>query len=311
MVQRALYVVAWGGHVFDGTRFLSPGTGLGRELSNEAVQGLDLSEFGSRERGKQAEEQNGEKQASMIQLGLGLASLSKRTVERIHAGEYVDFAELPPAKGKMRAIPQSVEGQVIIVQAEDLMQTKKLIPDLPTWLQCFALFVSVAAKHKPDRLADLMAYMSQIAKASKKYRWPAWVVYDLNFRQEVAGKPEAVWARVDPSIYSQCFLGMAKSSEGWCHKCQSLDHGTADCPSGQALGKKRPWQMGNSVASPPVRKDSPGANPDDKPICLKFNRFDGDCRYGPRCRYGHKCSECKGDHPASRCPGAASPLNRR
>ena len=47
---------------------------------------------------------------------------------------------------------QSVEGQVIIMQAEDLMQTKKLIPDLPTWLQCFALFVLVAAKHKPERL---------------------------------------------------------------------------------------------------------------------------------------------------------------
>ena len=30
----------------------------------------------------------------------------------------------------------------------------------------------------------------------------------VNFRQEVAGKPEALWARVDPSIYSQCFLGI-------------------------------------------------------------------------------------------------------
>ena len=67
-----------------------------------------------------------------MQLGLGLASLPKKTDERIQAGEYIDFAELPPAKGKMRAMPQSVEGQVIIVQAEDLMQTKKLIPDLPT-----------------------------------------------------------------------------------------------------------------------------------------------------------------------------------
>ena len=148
-----------------------------------------------------------------------------------------------------------------------------------------------------------MAYMNQIAKASKKYRWPAWVVYDLNFRQEVAGKPEAVWARVDPSIYSQCFLGMAKSTEGWCQKCQSLDHGTADCPAGQGLSKKRQWQ-GTSPSGPPVKKDNPSLGLDNRPICLKFNKFDGDCRYGPRCRYAHKCSGCKGgDHPVSRCPG--------
>ena len=181
-----------------------------------------------------------EKPGAVVPLGQGLPALPKKTVDRIRSYEYVDFTELPPAKGKMRAIPQSVEGQIIVVQAEDLMQSKKLIPDLPTWLQCFALYVTVAAKHQPERIPDLMAYMNSIAKASKIYKWPAWVVYDQNFRQEVAGSREAVWARVDPSIYSQCFLGMARNTEGWCQKCQSLDHASEDCPSARSLSRKRP-----------------------------------------------------------------------
>ena len=218
------------------------------------------------------------------------------------AHEYIDFNELPPAKGKMRPIPQTAEGQIIVVQAEDLLQSKKLIPDFPTWLQCFALYASVAAKAEPKRLPDLMAYMSLIAKASKKYRWPVWVVYDQNFRQEVAGKPEAAWARVDPSFYSQCFLGMAISAEGWCQCCQSLDHGTDDCPMGRGNPKKKLWQAG---ARPPRSEGSTVANTMalHATVCLKYNRFDGDCRYGGQCKFRHICSACRGDHPVKRCPG--------
>ena len=57
-----------------------------------------------------------------------------------------------------------------MVQAEDL-QTKKLIPELSMWMQCFALYAAVLAPHQPERVGDLMAYMTIIAKASKKYKW--------------------------------------------------------------------------------------------------------------------------------------------
>ena len=53
----------------------------------------------------------------------------------ILAGEYVDFADLPPAKGKVKSLP-APEGSVIIVQAYDLLQQKWLIPDLATLMQC-------------------------------------------------------------------------------------------------------------------------------------------------------------------------------
>ena len=77
------------------------------------------------------------------------------------------FLELPPAKGKGRPMPQSLEGQVIMVQAAELLQARKIIPDLATWKQCFSLCAKYSA-----RLPELMVYWTIIAKASQRYRWP-------------------------------------------------------------------------------------------------------------------------------------------
>ena len=64
-------------------------------------------------------------------------------------------------------------------------------------------------------------------KASQRYQWPSWVVYDQNFRQEAAGNPHQSRARMDLSIYAQCFMSQAIS---WCTRCQCLDHTTSNCP---------------------------------------------------------------------------------
>ncbi len=37
---------------------------------------------------------------------------------------------IPPAKGKGRPMPQSMKGQVIVVQAADLLRIRKIIPSL-------------------------------------------------------------------------------------------------------------------------------------------------------------------------------------
>ena len=38
-----------------------------------------------------------------------------------------------------------------------------------------------------------MGYMAQIAKASQRFKWPSWVIYDLNFWQEAASRDSADW----------------------------------------------------------------------------------------------------------------------
>ena len=84
---------------------------------------------------------------------------------------------------KVWPLHQGLEGQV---QAEDVLQ---LIPDLPAWVQCFAIYVAVLAQKQPARVPELMVYAAAITTASKKYTWLAWVFYDQNFRQEATSNP--------------------------------------------------------------------------------------------------------------------------
>ena len=68
---------------------------------------------------------------SLVSIGPGLPALPKRLVERIRAGEYIDFGELPPAKGRSQPLPQ-VRDEQVVVQATDLISTRKTILDLAT-----------------------------------------------------------------------------------------------------------------------------------------------------------------------------------
>ena len=223
--------------------------------------------------------------------GPGLPLITKKVMEHIQRGEYVDFAELPPAKGKGKLPAHGLEGQVVVVQAADLVRSRRIIPDLATWMQCYAIYVAVKGAHSPDGVPELMAYQAIIAKASRKFKWPSWVVYDQNFRQEAASCAGQSWARVEPSLYAQCFTGQEVQGEGWCTTCQGVDHTTADCPF-QPRKQPRP-----AAASPPQR----GAGAPTNEVCRKYNKFNGDCSYGQRCQYLHACSTCRGPHPATRC----------
>ena len=101
----------------------------------------------------------------------------------------------------------------MVVQAADLVNTRKVIPDLATWVQCFTLYMAIVVKQEPERASSLLAYMAKVARASMKYRWLSWVVYDKNFRQAAAESGLKDWSNIEPSIYSQCFTGMRISQE--------------------------------------------------------------------------------------------------
>ena len=204
------------------------------ETATKKIAGM-LSCF---EKGKEELEPSTVQPQTMVSTGMGLAALPKKLVEKIKANEYINFTDLPTAKGKARPIPQSLEGQVLVVQVADLLQARKIIPDLATWLQCFALYVATLAPSQPSRVPEMMAYQTIIAKASQKYRWPSWVVYDQNFRQEPANNPAQSWTKVEPSIYAQCFTGQAISTVNWCSHCQCLDHKANSCP---LRPRKRTW----------------------------------------------------------------------
>ena len=232
--------------------------------------------------------------SSQHMVGHGLPPVSKKLADRILAGEFVDLAELPPAKGKVRPL-QSPEGGVLFISAHDLLQQKRLIPDLATWVQCFSLYTAIICSQSPGRITDLLGYMCQIVRASHRFKWPSWVIYDQNFRQEAAERNQTSdWARIDSSLFAQCFTGQAKSSESWCKSCHSLDHLSDACPL-------RP--------PPPKRHKAASSRSQDSEICRRFNTGNGGCPFGVRCRYAHRCAKCGSDHPSKLCsakPAASS-----
>ena len=106
------------------------------------------------------------------------------------------------------------QGQVVVVQAADLIQSRKLVPDLATWMQCFGLFTAAVARKRPESIPDLMAYMTIIARASQKYRWPSWAIYDQNFRLEVVGNPDQGMGESRPKhICPVLYRPISKSGE--------------------------------------------------------------------------------------------------
>ena len=102
-----------------------------------------------------------------VTIGTGLPALPKKLIARVLANEYIDFLEVPPAKVKGRPMPKSLEGQLIVVQATELLQIRKIIPDLATWMQCFSIYITTLSAKYPPRLPELMAYQAIIASTQK------------------------------------------------------------------------------------------------------------------------------------------------
>ena len=144
----------------------------------------------------------------------GIPAIKKWLAESILAGECIDLVELPPAKCQGKNISGPLEGQVVLLDAADYFQAKRLIPDLATWLQCFALYVDIIVTKHTERMTSLLMYTASIAKLSQKFKWPSWVIYDHSYRQDVAENNKTDWSKVDAGLHAQCFNGMARSAGG-------------------------------------------------------------------------------------------------
>ena len=139
--------------------------------------------------------------------------------------------------------------------------------------------------------------MCLIAKCSLKYKWPSWVVYDLNFRQDAADTGLKDWSKVDPSVYTQCFMGASICQESWCKSCHSIDHISENCPI-KPVSNLRKWEIPGFLAPSQLgKRQALRSNPQP---CKKYNRYNGDCRYADGCIFQHKCMAC-GEYGQSAC----------
>ena len=229
-------------------------------------------------------------QRAMTSINSALPALPTKLLHRIWAGEYIDFGDLPPARSKPRSLPHYLQGQVLVLQMQELEgNCKRAIPDFTTWAQCFALYTAAILMRQPERAPDLMAYLFMTTNNARRYRWPSWLVYDQNFRQLMADTRDNVWAKTNPEIFTHCFINAQKSQESWCKICHSVEHTSGLCPSAPPTRSSRP------------RQDPPPPDPKRNTICKDFNNKEKGCRWGTNCFRRHICSICRGSHPKSKC----------
>ena len=105
---------------------------------------------------------------------------------------------------------------------------KRAVTDIATWVQCFATYVSVISTPHPQAVPELLAYLIFILRASQDFGGVAWVTYDAAFRRQAFITGNQQWSKVNPSLYSICFSGVARTGQR-CELCLSLSHPTSEC----------------------------------------------------------------------------------
>ncbi len=130
-----------------------------------------------------------------VAVGYGLPAIPKRVHDKMLNWEYVDLAELPPARAMPKVPTLASSGNVWLVHSAELAKSRKyLIPDVSTWVQCFAIYASVVATKFPERIPAMMGYMVDVIRASRQFKWPSWVLYDVSYRRQAAASKQADWS---------------------------------------------------------------------------------------------------------------------
>ena len=93
---------------------------------------------------------------------------------------------------------------------ETRRQRKRQITDIATWVEVYATYVLVLGSQFPEALLDLVSYELFIVKHSKRFRYPSWLFYDVEYRKWAAIHHIRNWSTTNPEVYSL----------DWCPICQ-------------------------------------------------------------------------------------------
>lgn len=180
----------------------------------------------------------------------------------------------------------------------------------------------VLSSHHPSLTSELIAYQLLIVQHSKKFEYPSWLQYDIEFRQWAAASRFTKWSHIHPQFYAYAFTARSKAT-GWCPVCH-LDGGnhSYDCPrftfvqprlQSGSLPYCGPFYSPTPNSSSSFSRSSSISKPRIPPAkrskpdhCILFNKNRGSCPYGADCKFIHKCSRCQDGHPVSSCPNKSA-----
>ncbi len=231
------------------------------------------------------------KKPDKVYLVEGLPPLPRKTVEKIHRGEFVEFADFPLFDGGRKEGEWSAERSVCEQSSphkhtgETRKKGPREVPDVSWWGTCFTLYERARVEAKPELAKQLAAYREAIVETARRHRWEHVARYDRCFRLAAAGKPDVEWDRMDAALLVR-------------------EIASPSAASNRAMGFGGRGSLQSAGASQKRERKQHGA-------CFRFNRQNGACTFGHQCRFAHICSTCGGEHPATQCPSRAVAKSQR
>ena len=131
---------------------------------SESVQ--EMADRLARAGGASGKPEDTAKKTGPVKLGAGLAAVPAVLARKIRRGEYIEFAELPPALPEGSPIGVQSSEQLLIVQAADYRKARRRVPDVITWTRCFILYIGTVATKDPNKLVNFLGYMGAIVRAA-------------------------------------------------------------------------------------------------------------------------------------------------
>ena len=243
----------------------------------------------------------GPQTGAAVYIGEGLPPVPNKLADRIRKWEFIDMSELLPEFWD-HSPPKPADSQNSTQQLP--ARRTRRVTDIATWIQCYASYVGVLSGTSPEAVPELMAYLVHIVRVSQDFGGMAWVNYDMAFRRQAASTGNRQWSRINPSLYSICFAGAARTNTR-CDLCLSLTHETRDCAlsgGGEREVGARLAAIESAVlslsASHPAPAPSYAGPPQRREICRSWNN--NRCTYA-KCKYRHVCRVCQGPRPAFDC----------
>ena len=150
--------------------------------------------------------------AQTFVLSDGLAPIPAQLVSKILNGEFVDMSEL------LRDNLEAERKGALLDPSEasspsSTKRSRREVPNLLSWVQCFDMYMAVIASQQPSRVMPLLAYQTLIIREARRCGGRGWLAYDSMFRQQVAGRAEANWSKLNSTLYAVTFLAQQGSGK--------------------------------------------------------------------------------------------------
>lgn len=117
---------------------------------------------------------------------------------KVVEGGYIELGSLLHSP----SVQREKGGNLVVVGDQIMLNHQKAakIGDIEKWTDAFMIYISIFARAHPDKLQDLLNYMSNVRLGAKRYGGLGWKYYDEQYRMRKALDPSSTWA-VDHELW--------------------------------------------------------------------------------------------------------------